>query len=169
MNAVGKISDALDKFAKERKTSDLQPEAIHIVAERPVKRPERSVAKAVEPVDYDNKFNENLVTILQPHSFESEQFRMLKSHLLFPVSGTPPRSLMVTSALPGEGKSFVSANLAISIAQNINEYVLLVDCDLRRPTIQRNFGIGDTPGLSDYLSENISLSSVLISACPKKA
>lgn len=93
-----------------------------------------------------------LLTFHQPRSFESEQFKMLRAKLLFPVSGTPPRSIMITSAGPGEGKTFICANLAVSIAQNIDKYVFLMDCDLRRPNIHHYFGFEDVPGLSEYLS-----------------
>ncbi|NJL58432.1 MAG: hypothetical protein HC887_01035 [Desulfobacteraceae bacterium] len=93
-----------------------------------------------------------LVTFHHPRSFESEQFKMLRAKLLFPVSGTPPRSIMITSAAPGEGKTFVCTNLAVSIAQNIDRFVFLMDCDLRRPNIHRYFGFEDAPGLSEYLS-----------------
>lgn len=110
---------------------------------------------AVKEVD------KNLITLLNPQSFESEQFKMLKTNLLFPASGIPPRSIMITSTLPNEGKSFVASNLAVSIAQNIDEHVLLVDCDMRLPTIHKIFGFGDVPGLSDYLSKGIPLSSLL--------
>jgi exopolysaccharide/PEP-CTERM locus tyrosine autokinase len=69
---------------------------------------------------------------------------------------------MVTSALPGEGKSFVAANLAVTIAQNINEHVLLMDCDLRRSSVNRMFGFGRVPGLSEHLSEGFPLPSLLL-------
>lgn len=69
---------------------------------------------------------------------------------------------MITSPSPDEGKSFVAANLAASIAQSIDEYVLLIDCDLRSPTIHKIFGIKDAPGLSEYLSNANSLSSLLL-------
>lgn len=70
---------------------------------------------------------------------------------------------MVSSAVPGEGKSFVAANLAISIAQNIDEHVLLVDCDLRLPSVHKRFGYGQTAGLSEYLSGKVAqLSSVFL-------
>ena len=84
-----------------------------------------------------------MVSLLEPQSFEAEQFKHLRTNILFPVSGKPPRLIMVTSALPDEGKSFVSANLAVSIAQNINEHVLLIDCDMRCPSIHKSFGFGD--------------------------
>ena len=69
---------------------------------------------------------------------------------------------MVTSAEPDEGKSFVASNLAISVARGINRYVLLMDCDLRRPSIHSKFGFGDVPGLSDYLSNGTPLQDLLL-------
>ena len=108
------------------------------------------------------KLDKNLITLLNPRSYEAEQFKILRTSLLFPSSGRLTRSIMVTSALPGEGKSFIAANLAISIAQNINEYVLLMDCDLRKPTMQRYFGFGQVPGMSEYLALEKPLSEVLL-------
>jgi protein-tyrosine kinase len=63
--------------------------------------------------------------------------------------------------MQGEGKSFVSANLSVSIAMNVNKYVLLIDCDLRKPDLHRIFGIGDGSGLSDYLAGHRDLASLL--------
>ena len=103
-----------------------------------------------------------LVTGLEPQSIEAEQFRILKNNILFPEKGNPPKIIMITSSSPYEGKSFVAANLAISIAQNIDEYVLLLDCDLRSPSIQSMFGLNNTQGLSEYLSEAKPLSSLLV-------
>jgi Mrp family chromosome partitioning ATPase len=107
-----------------------------------------------------NNIDSNLVAFLKPRSFEAEQFRMLRTNLLFPISGKSPRSIMVTSALPEEGKSFVAANLAISIAQIISEHVLLIDCDMRSPTIHTRFGFGEVPGLSEYLSHGSHFEAV---------
>lgn len=104
----------------------------------------------------------SLVTITKPHSAESEQFRLLKNTLLFPEKGDPPRSIMITSASPDEGKSFIAANLAITIARSIDEYVLLMDCDLRRPTIHNLFGFDNVEGLSEYLSSARPLSGLLL-------
>lgn len=70
---------------------------------------------------------------------------------------------MVTSASPSEGKSFVAANLAVTMARSIDEYVLLMDCDLRAPTVHNLFGYNNQPikGLSDYLINKIPLSDAL--------
>jgi exopolysaccharide/PEP-CTERM locus tyrosine autokinase len=112
---------------------------------------------------YDvNKIDNNLVALSNTQSFENEQFKILRTKILFPPSGKSPRTILVTSSLPDEGKSFVAANLAISIAQSIQEYVLLIDCDIRRPSIHTKFGFGVVPGLSEHLANSASLSSLLL-------
>jgi capsular exopolysaccharide synthesis family protein len=104
----------------------------------------------------------NLVALTDPHSPEAEQFKILRTNILFPLAGSPPRSILVTSPGPGEGKTFTAANLAISIALNINRHVLLIDADMRRPQLHKRFGFGSAPGLSDYLAEGRSLPSLLL-------
>jgi protein-tyrosine kinase len=107
------------------------------------------------------KVDRTLVALTNPHSTEAEQFKILRTNILYPVSGQPPRSILITSAAPGEGKSFAAANLAISIAMNINRYVLLIDADMRRPDLHRRFGLGEVPGLSNYLMDGTALPSLL--------
>jgi protein-tyrosine kinase len=84
-------------------------------------------------------------------SFAAEQCRMLRTRILFSGERPVPKTIMVTSAIPGEGKTFVAANLAVSIAAGKQEHVLLIECDLRRPGMGQLFGIRNAPGLSDYL------------------
>jgi len=103
-----------------------------------------------------------LITGLNPQSMESEQFRLLKNNILFPEKGNVPKCIMITSTSPSEGKSFVAANLAISLSQSIDEYVLLMDCDLRDPSIHSMFGYNNMEGLSEYLSQGKPLSSLLV-------
>ena len=123
----------------------------------------------VPGVSFDDKrLYKNFVSLVDPHSYEAEQFKMLRNTILFPVAGVAPQSILVTSPLPAEGKSFVSANLAVSIAMNVNKHVLLIDCDLRKPDLHRVFGVGDVPGLSDYLAERRSLDSLLLKTTVEK-
>jgi len=173
---LGKIYKAFEKSNLEKSDSYSDIKLEEQTDDRPEhKENNRSVPtddiSLTEPdlVEPDGNFSKNsnnidasLVTIIKPHSVASEQFRLLKNNILFPEKGVPPRSIMVTSPSPNEGKSFVAANLAVSIAQSIDEYVLLVDCDLRSPTIHRLFGQAETQGLSDYLSTAKPLSSMLI-------
>lgn len=97
----------------------------------------------------------------QQFKFAAEQFKMLRSHLLFPPDRSSPRIIMVTSAIPGEGKSIVAGNLAVSIALGKQEHVLLMECDLRRPSLCNVFGLGHCRGLSDYLLEEAELTDLL--------
>jgi protein-tyrosine kinase len=92
----------------------------------------------------------------------AESIRALRTRILHPFAGKPPRSLLVTSASPGEGKSFICANLGISLAQGIDNYCLLVDGDLRRPAQHVFFGLNNTAGLSDYLQHKKSLPELLV-------
>lgn len=103
----------------------------------------------------------DLVVLRQPYSPEAEMFKALRSTILFPGSGKAPRVILVTSTQPEEGKSFVAANLAASIALHLDRHVLLVDCDLRKPSLHRLFGLRDAPGLSEHLEGNMGLASLL--------
>jgi exopolysaccharide/PEP-CTERM locus tyrosine autokinase len=164
---LGKIFDALKKSNKESILSGpSHKKPVAAKTEIPEKREQRIDIE--KPVYEQTEINESLVTLLNPESFEAEQFKILRTNLLFPISGNPPRTIMVTSAVPGEGKSFVSANLAISIAQGIDEHVLLMDCDIRRPCLHTRFGFNDVRGLSDYLADDASISSVLLKTKLKK-
>jgi len=158
---LGKIFDALEKSGTEKSVSAISSENHKADSKNQTIRKEKLLTAPITPEDirhYDN----TLISLLKPQSFEAEQFKILRTTILFPGSGKPPRVIMVSSAVPGEGKSFVASNLAISIAQNIDEHVLLMDCDLRVPTIHTRFGLKQVRGLSDYLSGNRSLSSLLL-------
>ena len=143
--------EAKEAASEAAEAKEIEPEQVEAKKERPVVK--TSAPKPSLPPSHSKRMDRNLVSLFNPQSFEAEQFKILRSNLLYPVSGNPPRSLMVTSPLPGEGKSFVASNLAISVALNINRHVLLMDCDLRRPSIHTRFGFDDVPGLSDYLSQ----------------
>lgn len=86
-----------------------------------------------------------------------EQFRSLRSRLQEFRAMNRLQSLLVSSGVPQEGKSFIAANLALSLALHKNSKVLLVDGDMRRSTLQEYFGCEAHPGLSDYLSGKCEL------------
>jgi len=80
-----------------------------------------------------------------------EQFRTLRSRLYQLRDKHPLRTVLVTSSLPGEGKTFVANNLAQALARQEKCRVLLIDADLRRPDLHAGFGAPNSPGLSEYL------------------
>jgi tyrosine-protein kinase len=88
-----------------------------------------------------------LITDYQPRSPVSEAYRMLRTNIQFANIDQPINTLLITSAEPLEGKSTISANLAVVNAQNGRD-VTLVDCDLRRPTIHKRFGLPNKAGFS---------------------
>jgi len=89
------------------------------------------------------------------HGF-AESFRSLRSSLIFmPVEGERPKSFVVTSAIPGEGKSTTATNLAIAMALSGSK-TLLIDSDLRRGAIHRAFGMSNEVGFSDVLQSQLS-------------
>jgi capsular exopolysaccharide synthesis family protein len=95
---------------------------------------------------------DSLITLTDPTSSVAEAFRTLRTNLEFSSLDNPVKTLVVTSAGPGEGKSTTLANLAISTAQT-EKKVCLVDCDLRRPSLHRLFGIANDVGLTSMIRD----------------
>lgn len=91
----------------------------------------------------------------------AEQFRTLRSRLYRLREKNPVRTLLVTSTLPGEGKTFVALNLALSIARQHERRALLIDADLRASRLHVRLGAPSAPGLSDYLSGRADEFSIL--------
>ncbi|MGH4119871.1 CpsD/CapB family tyrosine-protein kinase [Clostridium sp.] len=96
----------------------------------------------------------NLVTSKNPKSRSAEAFRTLRTNIQFSSLDKEIRSIVVTSSGPGEGKSTVMANLALTMAES-GKKVILLDCDLRKPTIHKKIGITNTTGLTNILVQNV--------------
>lgn len=88
---------------------------------------------------------------MEPHAALSEAFRGLRTSVLLSTAGRPPRSLVFISAEPGEGKTTTCCNLAICLAQ-LGKRVLLIDTDMRRPSVHRFFGLSASAGVVNYLT-----------------
>jgi len=100
------------------------------------------------------------VTQVRPQSQMAESYRALRTSLLLSNLGAPPKVIMVTSARPQEGKSTTSINTAIVLAQK-GVRVLLVDADLRRPSIHKVLGMGPRSGLSNVLTGSATLEQAI--------
>src|SRR5579871_3415507 len=104
-----------------------------------------------------------LVTQVRPQSQMAESYRALRTSLLLSNIGAPPKVIMVTSALPQEGKTTTSINTAVVLAQK-GVRVLLIDADLRRPSIHKTLGMGPHSGLSNVLTGSTTVEQAITSS-----
>ena len=124
-----------------------------------------ATAAAVEPEPAPistGTLDMHLAAALAPQSLAAEQYRSLRTRIKRAENGRAVRTIVVTSPNKGDGKSLTAANLAITMAQEFQQRVLLVDADLRRPAVHKLFGFQEGPGLSDVLMGAAELNQVLI-------
>jgi capsular exopolysaccharide synthesis family protein len=107
-----------------------------------------------------DKIKEFPLVFQEKNSYAGEQYKILREHVKRIDSGGGSRLLAVMSPIKGDGKSTVAANLAAVLALEYEQQVLLIDADLRSPSIHHFFGLSSTPGLADYLdsSSNTNIS-----------
>lgn len=150
---------------------DLTPRPVH--AEPPQRaappRPQSAAANPVVRLDSARLAAQGFITPEAPRSRVAEEFRILKRPLI--ANATPQAAdsikngnlIMVTSAAPGDGKTFTSVNLAISIAMELDRTVLLVDGDVVRPSLPRMLGLEPARGLLEILGpERARMSDVML-------
>ncbi len=106
--------------------------------------------------------NRQLITLDNPKSPISEAYRSLRTTLLYQNTDKRRKSLIVSSAGPGDGKTTTVANLAITLA-NMGKKTILIDTDLRRPVVNKVFGINKSPGITEYLKGYIKNFSDVVS------
>ena len=100
------------------------------------------------------------ITSKMPKSISAEAYRSLRTSIKFSSVDKPIKTIVVTSSIPGEGKSTISGNLAITLSQS-GARVLLIDCDLRKPSIHKKFRVVNDLGLTDILVDKCSLKDVI--------
>jgi protein-tyrosine kinase len=133
----------------------------------PAKVRPAATARLVE-LDLDALAAAGLVTPNAPRSHTADQYRVIKRPLISNAMGKGASILkhgnliMVTSALAGEGKSYTAVNLAMSIAAELDNTVMLVDADVARPSLLRMLNLPPSPGLLDVLKGNADMASVLL-------
>jgi capsular exopolysaccharide synthesis family protein len=107
----------------------------------------------------------DLVAVRSPTSAAAEAYRTLRTNLQFSSLDRQLRSVLVTSAATGDGKTTVVANLGATLAE-VGKRILLVDCDLRRPGLHEVFGLPAAPGLSNALAEDVPSPPINATAVP---
>jgi len=125
------------------------------------KRKQKQSGKQAVTVDMQRgDWDERLILATAATGTVAESFRMLRTRILHPDSGRLLKNVLVTSAVPQERKSFACANLGISFAQGLDHRALLVDCDLRKPSLGKMFGLPGDRGLVNYLRDKKELKRV---------
>jgi capsular exopolysaccharide synthesis family protein len=141
---MGKVFEALKKAEKERlkliKQAGADPAAIAMA---------------------DGEVDPHLVAYYDRMSPVTEQYRALKTNLATMHAEEPPKAIVMTSARDGEGKTTTALNLAVTLADDKECRVVVIDADLRTPSVHLRFGIDNQRGLSDYLSGSVMLEVVL--------
>ncbi len=109
----------------------------------------------------DQAVNPYLVLFHEPTSYRAEQIRALRNRLVAMNPDGEPKSLVVTSAVRGEGKTVAALNLAMAFAELERQQVVIVDADLRRPSCEQYLNLNPEPGLSDVLLGRVPLERAL--------
>ena len=156
---MGKLSDALAKALPENECAGdvLDPQDGQTVVRPSSGKQER---QHLEPFTTSG-WDERLLLTSEKYSPYAEHFRRLRGAILHPQSGSQPKTIMITSLVPNEGKGFVCANLGISLAREMEHHALLVDCDFRRPALAPMFGLSADVGLVDHLRDGIDIANLI--------
>lgn len=172
---MGKFNDALNKSEADKKRlpheRTLPEKQVEITADGVESLRLGTAASRDRPKvssAFNGRVDPRLISVHEPQSPAAEEFKMLRAKILCKSQTCREQAIMITSAQPLDGKSLVAANLAVSIAQGINEHVLLVDCDLRLPSLHNYFGLQVNHGLREYLEEGKSLTPYLLKTPVRK-
>ncbi len=162
---MSRVYRALERAEEERKKKAKGEPSLEIFEEKTVlsreeptlKFPKKETAELGLPLK-----GEAPVIIVRPETFAAEEFRKLKTKIFHHLPN-PPHFILVTSTAPGEGKTMVTVNLALAISQEIHKKAILIDGDLRKPSIHLE-AYPNPKGLSDYLLNQTPLSDILLNS-----
>ena len=171
---MDRIQKALDK-AKEKHSEQGVPTVAHSqyvksTVDDPLKAPITDIAYKQTKVVHSSseQLEKKRVIAGMYNNAQSAVFRMLRTQILTKMRANNWQTIAITSPTSGEGKSLVASNLAVAIAMELNQTVMLVDMDLRNPSLSQYFSLDAELGLKDYLEEDISLQDVLINPGVKR-
>jgi capsular exopolysaccharide synthesis family protein len=174
---MGKVYDALKRAEEQRQQRAQDARAVGEVlpasdAAAPAAPPSPARARRLLPgiarsrrplpaAETPGALNKRRIVLLQPESFVAEQFRTLRARLDALAPSRPVRTLAVTSALPGDGKTLAAIGLAVVYSMQPGRRVVLVDCDLRQPSVASSLGLRIDAGLAEVLADGASLEDAI--------
>lgn len=156
---MSRIEKALEKAVEMRSAVKKEEVKKATIAEQKIDLARLEIGETV--ID-TNIVDKHLVCITDPNSPATEQYKKLRARILMATSKEFHNTIMVTSPDIGEGKTITAINLAVAIGNEIDYTSLLVDADLKHPSIHKYLGIKAKYGLSDYLMGKADLSDILI-------
>ena len=131
-----------------------------IVPEFKISKKAKKKKEKKSPPEHDGDLAERPVTLLEPTSVAAEGYRTLRTNLLYGLVDNRPKTIVLTSPGPQEGKSTTCANLGVVLAQ-AGKKTLIVDCDLRRPTMHKVFHLRNVWGLVNLLAKECEMQMAL--------
>jgi len=171
---MAKVYDALRRAEEERKRragDEVTPVApLDVEAAAPSRRKQRPSflrrlfsrrPRRAEPGG-GSEINKRRISIIQPDSYVAEQFRALRGRIDAIAGQRRVKTIVVTSAFPGEGKTTASINLAAMTALSLGRRVLLIDCDLRKPKVHASLGLQPQSGLAEVLRSEANLDDAIM-------
>ena len=171
---MGKVEEALEKAQKEiaenlysdkKQTVISNEKTVFQVQEtenKPSLSPRISYRQSKVARIKNDLLKKNRLISYFDGNIVSDQYKIIKAKILQNTGKEGLNTILVTSAFRGEGKSLTTANLAISLAKEATHTVLLVDTDLRKPSLHQLFGLRPNQGLSDYLLYDVPLTDLFI-------
>lgn len=120
----------------------------------------KTIAGRRQLLEAGRDFKPGQLMAMESRSTAAEAYRALRTSVLLSSAGRPPKTVLVTSSQPGEGKTTTCVNIAISLAQ-LGASVLVIDSDMRKPTVHKVFGVDYLQGLSTFLSRNVEVDGLI--------
>jgi non-specific protein-tyrosine kinase len=173
MKKMSKLKQALEKAKRDRgelagadvrgiQSAEPSTATVEEKAAVPQYTPMKPVYTSTKVIQCDADFLHKNRVISVCTRDEADRLKILRTQILNRMSEEGKNTLMITSAKPGEGKTLTAINLAISFSHQFNKTVLLVDGDIKKPTIHKYLGLEDGPGLADCLVEKKMMTDGLV-------
>ena len=175
MSFIDKALERAKTLQKKKEKPELPPRPEKLLADQPLTSPVMLTDREVLPQEISYTItrtvavdpevmrrNRLLAGGGEVEAAVAEGYKLLRTHILQRTKAEGRNTLIITGPRQGEGKTLTAINLAISIAQEVNLTVLLVDADLRSPSVHRCFGIQRREGLVDHLTSGVPINELLI-------